>query len=193
MVRALRARRKSVTRRLASSPLGKHHAGDLLYVREAWRVKAFLDKTTPTALAAETILHFDADGPSPAGFGKFRPGMHHPRIFSRLTLEVLNIRKERIQDITEADAIEEGIFPMIRHKSQIAAAAGIPVSAEDTITLYRDYQNIEGPGFSDPIESFRSLWNSLHGRPGEKWVDNPEVVRVEFSVIPQNVDRYTEG
>lgn len=192
MVRSLRARRKTVTRRLAGSPLRKRYAGDLLYVRESFRVAAAFNHVKPRELSPIIERQYLADGLE-GNFGRSIPGIHMPRKFSRLTLEVLNIRKERLQDITPEDAIEEGIFPLIRAKSQIAAAMGKPVSGDECEVRYMNYLDKDGKGFEDPVKSFESLWSSLHPEPGFKWEDNPFVIRIEFDVHPLNVDAYLES
>lgn len=191
MVRSLRARRKSVTRRLASSPLRNKYAGDFLYVRESFRVSGALDKVPPRSLSTDIERRYEADGleESYAG-GKLRLGMHMPRTFSRLCLEVLNTRTEPLQDITEEDAIEEGILPLMRPKNALAAASGRALSPNECSLTYKNYSDPEAPGYESPIDSFRSLWDSLHSEEGERWEDNPEVLRLEFAVYSKNVDEY---
>ncbi len=193
MVRSLRARRKTVTRRLATSPLRKRYAGDLLYVREAFRVAGSLDDIKPSKIAPMLIKYYEADGIEDPKAGKLRPAMFMPRKYSRLMLEVINIRTEPLQDITAEDAIEEGILPLIRAKSPIAAASGKPLTGADCNVLYTNYSDPEGPGLEDPIESFRTLWESLHTKEGERWEDNPDVIRLEFSVSAKNVDEHLES
>jgi len=188
MVTSLRASRKTQTRRLATSPLSKRHVDDLLYVREAFHVSGGLDPIRAGKLFSDCDMWFPADGgEKPAKFGRFRPGMHMPRSFSRISLEVIGVRVEPLQNITPADAIEEGIFPIRRANNVLAAAAGRPMSGGDVEVTYRNYADPDGPGL-DPVESFRSLWNSLHSAEGETWEDNPDVLRLEFAVEAKNVD-----
>jgi hypothetical protein len=81
-----------------------------------------------------------------------------PRWASRLTLEVVSVRMERLQDISEADA----------------KAEGIESSDDDGVT----YWGPLGKGHFDPRVAYRSLWESLHG-PGS-WAANPWVWVVGF-------------
>ena len=86
-----------------------------------------------------------------------------PRRASRITLEVTSVRVERLQTITEADAIAEGID----------RAPGGP---------WRSYDADGGCCYS-AIESYRSLWESING--AESWTANPWVWVVEFKSVPQ--------
>jgi hypothetical protein len=106
MVRALLDGRKVMTRRLAASPLRKCQPGDRLYVRENWRADDFAPDD-----AGCTI--YMADAPADAlretkGVIKWRPCIHMPRTRSRLTLIVTATKVERLQDISEANAHDEG-------------------------------------------------------------------------------------
>ncbi len=42
--------------------------------------------------------------------GKWTPAIHQPRCHSRASMVLSNVRAERLQDITEADAIAEGFY-----------------------------------------------------------------------------------
>lgn len=85
-----------------------------------------------------------------------RPGRFMPRWASRILLEVVSVRVERLQEITEADARAEGAEPAPFCK------AGRP------------------PGL-EHVDAFEDLWDGLNGkRPGSSWADNPWVWRVEF-------------
>lgn len=73
--------------------------GDRLWVRETWQDIGCEDRTEYIYLASV------ADGHHPP---TWRPSIHMPRAASRITLEVVSVRVERVRDISEADAIAEG-------------------------------------------------------------------------------------
>ncbi|HEY8343343.1 MAG TPA: hypothetical protein VIK75_10195 [Calditerricola sp.] len=168
MVRALLDGRKTMTRRLASSPLAKAQAGDLLWVRESW----WHDKDGGDVANEYGYL---ADGYYPGhgsncGHVRHRPSIHMPRWASRLTLEVTGVKVERLQDISEEDAIAEGIRPWkLGWHSQ------------------EDHEHI---GWKSPAIAFRDLWNRLHGP--DAWDANPWVVAISFTVHKANVDALIE-
>lgn len=85
--------------------------GDRLWVREAWRAPTSCDELPPRSISDSEAVRFIADeviGSDP-GFGKGRPGMFMPRWASRITLEITGVRVKRLQDISEADAVAEGV------------------------------------------------------------------------------------
>lgn len=83
-----------------------------------------------------------------------RPSIHMPRAASRITLEVTGVRAERLQDISETDALAEGARTW-------ASEQGTPVRDLDEARL-----------------QFRALWTDING--GESWDANPWVWVVEF-------------
>jgi hypothetical protein len=83
-----------------------------------------------------------------------------PRWASRLMLTVTDVRVQRVQDISEKDAYEEGISEI----SVISTDAG----------------NVP------PIEKYAHLWDSLHGRGA--WDANPWVAVITFATRRQNID-----
>lgn len=100
---------------------------------------------------------------------RIRPSIHMPRWASRLTLTVTDVRVERLQDISEADAIAEGC-PV----STMPGTIGHPLCPV---------------GFNEmgtPIYWFRELWNSINGP--DAWDANPWVVALTFDVARRNID-----
>lgn len=93
-----------------------------------------------------------------------RPSIHMPRVACRLVLDVVNIRAERLQDITEEDAVAEG---MVFH---------YPTGNPDVVRFAAGRQ----PTLDDPstaIGAFREKWFELHGK--ESWHSNPWVWVIE--------------
>lgn len=113
------------SRRIIRSPAGK--VGDLIWGREAWRSGSSLDALSPFRIGEKAIsagyhrpwapIKYESDGVTDnadvlrdfgGSWGKSRPSIHMPRWASRITLEVTAVRIERLQDISEADAVAEG-------------------------------------------------------------------------------------
>jgi hypothetical protein len=162
--------------------------GDRLWVREAWRSADTLDTLSPSGIGDAALgagynspwapLQFEADGKRNgvwAGFGpgngvvvgpgKLRPGMFMPRWASRITLEVTEVRVERLQAVSEADAIAEGIEP--------------DRQPEDSALLWRNYAT--GNTTVCPVHSYRTLWESING--AGSWDANPWVWVIAFKRV----------
>jgi len=90
---------------------------------------------------------------------KWFPAIHMPRAFSRIYLEITNIRVQRLQDIRSKDAECEGVEKLGQ-------------------CLWRDYLGTEPDNYINPVASFASLWVSINGE--QSWNDNPFVWVVEF-------------
>jgi hypothetical protein len=92
------------------------------------------------------------------------PSIHLPRRWSRLALEITDVRVERLQDISEADALAEGIAP---------AGDGNGFQLADT-THYT----------GNPRDSYFSLWDAINGQGAVE--ANPWVWVIEFAAHPSN-------
>jgi hypothetical protein len=105
-------------------------------------------------------LRYRADGEyqNERGTWRWRPSIHMPRWASRITLEITDVRVERLQDISEADAKAEGV----------SMPDGTPTP----------------PDFWSYQQEFRHLWEQING-PGS-WNANPFWVWViEFKKLEQ--------
>lgn len=74
--------------------------GDRLWVRETF-ASMFKDEGPVCYRATESGMHS----------GPWKPSIFMPRWASRITLEIVSVRVERLQDISDADAQEEGCYP----------------------------------------------------------------------------------
>lgn len=172
-----------------------YNVGDRLYVREHWRIARQYDAVRPRDLDPRTMtVLFEAGGsisnetgrwvPSrwptpdddrPSWAGRLRVGMHLPRWASRITLDVIGARIERLRDITEADAIAEGV-------ERVDEPAGVYAGSWRFYTAPPS----EGAAWSNPRDSYLDLWDAING-PGAAAKD-PWVSVTTFRVTMGNID-----
>ena len=145
-------------------------AGDRLWVRETWApvddLADGIKREDPTCVgyrADQSARSFETSDP-PDGrpldtfawnwdLVHWRPSIFMPRWASRITLEITELRAQRVQEISEADAIAEGATPCTHPKMHGATY----------------------------IRYYACLWDSVNGkRPGCAWADNPWVWAVTF-------------
>lgn len=87
---------------------------------------------------------------------RWRPSIHMPKKYARIWLEVIAVRAERVQDISEDDAEAEGV---------------------DWMT----FAHMNSWEYDDPArEAFHTLWDSINKKRGYGWASNPWVWVVEF-------------
>lgn len=156
------------------------NVGDQLWVREAFRMAKSLDLNSPSEVAELSLnagyknpwapIQLEADGVRTGkwtGFdtppvvtepGKLRPSLHMPRWASRIDLLITGVRVERLNAISESDAIAEGLE---RYN-------------DDGIVYYGQY----GRGDCRSEVAYRDLWQSIYG--AESWQANPWVWVIEF-------------
>jgi hypothetical protein len=146
-------------------PYGK--PGDRLWVQEAWRVSSAHDYLPPSQLPRGLTVEYLADGSGMLD-GKTRPSIHMPRWASRITLEVTEVRVQRLNNISEADALAEGI-------------AKLPLTIDPSGTWWSaDSTQPRLYGLS-PVVAFLRLWRSIYG--DDSCVANPRVWAVSFKLI----------
>ncbi len=120
-VKAILDGRKSVTRRVVkpqptiygflethwnwSGVKSPYQLGDTLYVRETWATWVEMRKSGQTGHLEQFYYKADSDFSDV----KWRPSIHMPKEAARLFLRVTNVRVERLQRITLADAYAEGV------------------------------------------------------------------------------------
>ncbi|MDF2419207.1 hypothetical protein GWP85_17080 [Acinetobacter beijerinckii] len=95
----------------------------------------------------------------------WRPSIFMPRWACRLILEITNIRIERLNDISEVDAIAEGV-EQVAYQHQ---------------KFWKGYKNKERAYRDTAKDGFTSLWKEINGV--DSWATNPWVWVIEFKVI----------
>lgn len=147
-------------------------AGERRCLLTTWAVHRDLDHLRPLEMPHATIgmndrklWHAGMAVEKPESAGKSRPGRFLPNALRHLmpVVEIVSVRAERVQDITEADAKAEGA------QIQRECTGGQWIICGPRIGSYR--------------EGFRWLWNSINSRRGYGWTVNPWVWRVEFRRI----------
>jgi len=98
----------------------------------------------------------------------WRPSIHMPRWASRITLEIVSVRVERLQEISEEDAVAEGIAPL-------------PLQTNEPGCWWSADATARGMHGRTPRAAFKRLWDSIYG-PGS-WDANPWVWQIEFKVL----------
>jgi len=143
--------------------------GDQLWVRETWL--EFAGKYCPCKYYGHKCtcekVWYKADPESEMANDLepeedrmlWRPSIHMPRWASRITLDITGVRVQRLQDISEEDACNEGMFNnyIIKHFPPCEC-------------------------FRKPTakEAFKVLWDSINADRGFSWDSNPLVWAISF-------------
>lgn len=132
-----------------------YEVGQKRWVRETFKVNPFNQyvyaANTP-ASKAETVDH---------AFGPWKPSIFMPRAASRITLEITDVRVQRLQEITEADATDEGF---------------------DGLSWF---QEKSGDKRLYGTEAFRVLWDKLNAKRDYSWDSNPWVWALTLRRVSQ--------
>lgn len=91
-------------------------------------------------------------------FGRI-PSIHMPRDCSRILLQIVSVRVERLDDCSEADARAEGVTILDKHMSGYCAGESRPPA----------------------IRAYRDLWDEING--AGSWAANPWVWVIEFKRV----------
>jgi hypothetical protein len=150
----------------------RFNIGNILWVRETWcninkpefepEYYYFADTLDDEVYMADEWL--------------WKSPMFMPRVAARLFLRVKNISIERLQEITECQAIDEGVssydgWETPEYLKEVAAAKAAGTKPP--------------LGFS-PRQRFAHLWDKLNQKKGFDWDTNPWVYAIEFEVLEIN-------
>lgn len=182
----------------------KYEIGQHLWVRETWKISLWddegfgiqykdgkkiwykepCDDAQAEKYASQCADDCDKAGCKTDGEGNYiigwevptrwRPSIFMPRWASRIQLEIVNLKVERLQDITEEDAFAEGVqIDAIQKEGKV----------HPLIQLTGKYLPLN---YGDPIKArsyFAAIWDSLNEKRGYSWEKNPFVWVIEFRRI----------
>lgn len=138
--------------------------GDRVLVKETWAPHP----RATNGVIFKSDMQAVIDGINGADVYKWKSPVHLLKQRSRLTLEITAVRVERVQEITDDDAIACGIKVL-------------PLQSQDDPSAW--YQS--GPGVHQARSaklSYSNLFDS-HAKPGEDWAANPFVWVGEYKVV----------
>jgi len=159
-----------------------YNLGNVLWVRENFYTFSDYDHIKPSNLKGfglkvfySTDLENDYES-KPLLVGKTRPNIFLPKEYARIFLKIKTIRCERLQEISEEDAKQEGIYKSID-----------PNFPEEELYYFYPCNDLRDESYiTNPKTSFYSLWLSINGK--ESWDWNPFVWVYEFEQIEKPND-----
>ena len=137
--------------------------GDVLWVRETW----------------QKIIDNSGDQPVFAGFAyktdnvtypdiKWKPSIFMPKEACRIRLKITDISADKLQDISEEDAMAEGINKI--DGKVIGYPFGVPFNYSNGLANY-----------TTAIEAYQALWQSINGKGS--WDKNPWIWKITFEKL----------
>lgn len=159
--------------------------GGIFYIREPWRTDIAHDKIKPTELPGGAPILFDCalDPKSYLNPGKLRPAMFLQRRFARpARYQITAVRCERVNEISEEDALAEGV----KWLPDLKGSCGQQVCKTGAFHAWLGGSSI---GMPTAKQAFLYLWNFVHstgktrysgGTPGSRFEDAPWVWAYTF-------------
>jgi hypothetical protein len=200
MVRAILEGRKTQTRRVIKpQPIWEAHDGALAFDDAINRgikcpygevgSRLWVREAVITHVSIPQLVGYVADGCRVTEhWEKLRPPIHMPKVFSRITLEVTDVRVQRLQEITTEDIWNEGVY--------VEPPSG--ASVENT-RFPKDFDNWKKERQKEWVdnqakatymaqlhhislmhEAWEKLWDSINAAKGYGWETNPWVFVLEF-------------
>ena len=146
-----------------------YQVGKKIFCKEAWGRKA-----TGSGIA------YKADNPNQLIYQhlpvKWRLPQHMKQEHSRLTLEITDIKVERLQDISEDDCLDEGCY-------FAEVFLGDFSKPPRKIFNFSKKNLLKEDGLLDYKLAFKKYWDANHEKPEEKFETNPFVWVVDFKII----------
>lgn len=154
--------------------------GTILWVRETWARFAGIDESNPFIYKADGCWNAQGvDGPVHCEGSRWKPSIHMPKGACRLFLKITDIRVERLQDISEEDAIAEGVQENIcNEKDRQTCPSSSCKDGCCGVGEYYNYESIDMEPCYSAVESYETLWTKINGP--DSWNLNPWVFVISF-------------
>jgi hypothetical protein len=159
-----------------------YQVGQKIFCKESWN--AFSGETFVTPLGKMSlysyppkqgdIITYKADADLTKDFTSYLSSRTMPQWASRLTLQIKEIRIERLADISEEDAIAEGMFFTDYGKNCYG-------QQEAGWSWKKNKSSSECLGSA--YWAFANKWNATHKKPEEKFEASPWVWAIRFEVV----------
>lgn len=154
--------------------------GDVLFVKETFYNDLPEEKNTEH-------IYYRADGEcceqipecccAEIGKPKWKPSIFMPRWASRITLEIVSVRVERLKEISEEDAKAEGIEGRWHPKD-----ANCWTWKDYAVSSWAPEPRFHYGSMVTPVSTFEGLWDSINAKT-HPWASNPWVWVLEFNKL----------
>lgn len=158
--------------------------GDILWVRETFAYTQFAFDKSLIGIGEYGIQGseiYKSDEENSDWDGKWKPSIFMPKDACRTWLEITNVRPERLQDISEEDAISEGIYDGKMHFEELCNIPKNQIASDSK--KWFDYFYSKDYRMTKAKHSFETLWQSINGE--QSWDANPWVWVISFKQIPK--------
>ena len=153
--------------------------GDWLWVRENFSGPHYQSRYSPKEWNDCDPIWYWADGnPESGDWTTTKPSIHMPRWASRISLEIVSVRVERLQDTSEEDALAEEISCENLIVSSYYANGHHEVTADRYF-----FDGCAEEGFESACDAYAALWEKING--AGSWGANPFVWVVSFKRVAQ--------
>lgn len=177
----------------------RYRVGDRLYIKETWA--ALWPDEEPRPIEECNIEYkADTNEPYPGGWPaeeargnpdapKWRSPIHMPRWASRINLTVCSVGVERLQDISDKDAIAEGFDLDYWYDFRDAKAWPCPVchgwGVYPRVSYSMQLSEESCTNCDAPTKMFRLFWDALNAKRGHGWDKNDWVWIYYFEVCDE--------
>jgi len=178
---------------ITNTPWVRNNNDDSGDEADSWLERIDSELTSKGVLSDENGIYHWESGQSPL---KWHPSIHMPRWASRITLEITDVRVQRLQEISEEDSEAEGIDKYHRRDCRTFS----PIYNADGVFTEPGDCSCSGHSLE---EIYEDLWNSIYGlREGGRkthnkahlaalkdysWDANPWVWALTFKVLPEHI------